>query len=323
MHIATSARVSRRRIIAMTAGLSAGLLPCPIPVAPPSVAMAADAPASISRFLPTVREPAPGLDGYTVYRPVDLSAVGAPVPILLWGNGACKTSNHQYWDTLGAVASRGFVVVAFGAAEQVTIKESNTVTPSRMQRALDWVAGRAKSQKGYGRIDPSRIGVFGTSCGGVEALVAGADPRVKAVAGLNTGFFGVGSEGAKQLGGFSVAEIAKLHAPLLLVGGGPSDVAYPQTHSNYEASHVKTVLIENPAGSHSGFWAGLRYRLSADGKTTTGSDVDHTITTEAVGAVIRWFDYVLNGNSAEASYFLGRDCGLCKVPGWTVLSKGF
>jgi dienelactone hydrolase len=283
---------------------------------------AASGPA-IDRFLPTLREAAPGLDGFTVYRPVDLAAVGGPVPVLLWGNGACKTSNHQYWDVLGAVASRGFVVVAFGAAEQVTIKESNTVTPARMQRSLDWVTTRAKSQKGYERIDPERLGVFGTSCGGIEALVASADRRVKATAGLNTGFFPAGSTGASRLGGFSVAEMAKLHAPLLLVGGGPSDVAYPQTHSNYDASKVKTVLIENPQGGHSGFWAGLRYSLAADGKTATGSDVDHTITTEAVGAVVRWFDYTLNGNASQASYFLGRDCGLCKVNGWTVQSKNF
>jgi dienelactone hydrolase len=292
-------------------------------VAQPVVAVSAASAASISRFLPTLREAAPGLDGFTVYRPVDLSAAGDAVPVLLWGNGACKSSNHQYWDVLGAVAARGFVVVAFGAAEQVTVKESNTVTPARMQRSLEWVVGRAKTQKGYERIDPRKIGVFGTSCGGIEALLAAADPRVKAVAGLNTGFFPAGSTGSTRLGGFSDAEIAKLHTPLLLLGGGPSDVAYPQTHTNYEASTVKTVLAENPQGGHSGLWAGLRYTLGPDGKTATGSDVDYTITTDAVGAVVRWFDFTLNGNTAEAAYFLGRDCGLCTLPGWTVRSKHF
>ena len=60
--------------------------------------------AAITRFLPTVREAAPGLPNFTVYRPADLTAVGGPVPVLLWANGACKTSNQQYWDVLSGIA---------------------------------------------------------------------------------------------------------------------------------------------------------------------------------------------------------------------------
>ena len=77
--------------------------------------------AAITRFLPTVREAAPGLPNFTVYRPADLTAVGGPVPVLLWANGACKTSNQQYWDVLSGIAARGFVVVAVGAAEDTNV----------------------------------------------------------------------------------------------------------------------------------------------------------------------------------------------------------
>lgn len=279
---------------------------------------------AMSKFLSVVREPAPGLEGYTVYRPADLSAVGGTVPVLLWGNGACKTSNHQYWDILGAIAARGYVVVAYGAAGQVTFRETNTVTPSRMQKSIDWVVAQARSQPGYELVDTTKIGVFGTSCGGLEALVAGADARVKSVAGLNTGFFDAGSATSVAQGGYSVNDIAKLHTPTLFIGGGPSDVAYRQTHSNFNASTVPTVLAENPAGGHSGLWAGLRYTLSTtDNTVATGSTVDYIITEEALEGIVRWFDHTLNGSAVERSYFAGAGCGWCQVTGWTVQTKNF
>ncbi|MEK8026959.1 alpha/beta hydrolase family protein [Pseudaquabacterium rugosum] len=287
-------------------------------------ATAADATPAMNRFLPVVREAAPGLPGYTVYRPVDLAAVGGTVPVLLWGNGACKTSNHQYWDVLGAIAARGFVVVAYGAADQVVIKETNTVTPARMQASLDWVKNQATSHAGYAQLDTGKIGVFGTSCGGLEALLAGADSRVKAVGALNTGFFAAGSAGSTSTGGYTVANVLDLKAPTLFVGGGPSDVAYAQTHSNYDAATVPVVLAENPAGGHSGLWAGLRYTFAAVGDTTaTGSTVDYTITTQAIETVVRWFDYTLNGVTAQGDHLLGTNCGLCQVSGWTVQSRNF
>jgi hypothetical protein len=279
---------------------------------------------AMSKFLPTLRESAPGLDGYTVYRPADLSAVGGTVPVLLWGNGACKSSNHQYWDILGAISARGYVVVAYGAAGQVTFTESNTVTPSRMQKSLDWVVSQAKSKPGYELIDTSKIGVFGTSCGGLEALLAAADSRVKTVVGMNTGFFDAGSAGSVSTGGYSVSDISKLHTPTLFVGGGPSDIAFAQTHSNFNASNVPTVMAENPEGGHSGLWAGLRYTLSpTNPAVATGSTVDYIITEESLEGVVRWFDYTLNGNTAERAYFAGTGCGWCQVKGWTVTTKNF
>ncbi|TWI45534.1 endo-1,4-beta-xylanase/hypothetical protein [Pseudomonas duriflava] len=275
-------------------------------------------------FYSVIREAAPGLSGYTVYRPAKLSDVRGQVPVLLWGNGACKSSNHQYWDILGAIAARGYVIVAYGASDQVVIKESNTVTPSRIEKSLDWVRNQANSYPAYANLNPSKIGVFGTSCGGLEALVAGSDSRVKSVAGLNTGFFDSGSEASKNMGGYSVADISKLHTPTLLIGGGPSDVAYKQTHSNYGAANVPIILAENYEGGHSGLWAGLRYSFNSNNSSVaTGSTVDYTITTEALEAVIRWFDFTLKKDQSASSYFLGQNCGLCKVNGWKVQSKNF
>lgn len=246
------------------------------------------------------------------------------MPILLWGNGACKSSNHQYWDVLGAIAARGYIVVAFGAAEQVVVKESNTVTPSRMAASIEWATSQINRQAGYELADPTKLGVFGTSCGGLEALVAGADSRVKSIGALNTGFFDKGSATSISQGGYSVENVANLVAPTLFMGGGASDVAYKQTHTNYDASKVKTVLAENPQGGHSGLWAGLRYTISdSDPAVATGSTVDYTITTESVESLVRWFDWTLNGRTPESEFFLGTNCGLCQKTGWSVQSKNY
>lgn len=279
---------------------------------------------AIEKFFPVIKEAAPGLDGYTIYRPAKLADVGGKVPVLVWLNGACKKSNHQYWDVLGNIAARGFVVVAFGSNSQVVITESNTVTPVRAWDALNWITNKAGSNSGYELINVDKVGTFGTSCGGLEALLGGADPRVKSVAALNTGFFDAGTTSSISMGGYSPANIKNLHSPLLFIGGGPYDVAYKQTHSNYDVSTVPTVLAENYQGGHSGLWAGIRYTYTdATNTIPSTATVDYTITTESINAVVRWFDYTLNDVKSQKSYFLGSDCGLCKVSGWTVQSKNF
>ena len=288
---------------------------------------------AIDKFFPVIREAAPGLDGYTVYRPTDLSAVnsGAKVPVLIWGNGACKLSNHQYWDILGAVSARGFVIVAHGSPAQEATKDPVTTDPAKMTKAMDWLVKSAESNAGYELVDTSKIGVFGTSCGGLEALLAAADSRVKSVGALNTGFpattvvAGTTTAGASLVNvpavTYSRDDLKRLHQPVFWVGGGEGDVAYANRQANYELTSVPTVLAENTAGRHSGLWAGVRYSLTD--LTNNIPSVDYTISTESIEAVVRWFDYTLNGNSTQATHFLGSDCGLCKTSGWTVQSKNF
>ncbi|WP_153111851.1 hypothetical protein [Propionivibrio limicola] len=288
---------------------------------------------AISKFFPVIREAAPGLDGYTVYRPTDLSAVdsGAKVPVLVWGNGACKLSNQQYWDVLGAVSARGFVVVAHGSPSQEATKDPVTTDPAKMTKAMDWLVKTAPSKSGYELVDTSKIGVFGTSCGGLEALLAAADSRVKSVGALNTGFpeatvvAGTTTAGASLVNvpavTYSRNDLKNLHQPVLWLGGGERDVAYANRQANYDLTTVPTVLAENPRGGHSGLWTGFRY--SATDSANVIPTVDYTITTESIEAVVRWFDYTLNGNTSQSTHFLGTDCGLCTTTGWTVKSKNF
>ena len=47
---------------------------------------------AIDRNLPTVTEQPADLPGYNVYRPADLDATGAPLPVIVWANGGCAYS---------------------------------------------------------------------------------------------------------------------------------------------------------------------------------------------------------------------------------------
>jgi hypothetical protein len=148
------------------------------------------------------------------------------------------------------------------------------------------------------------VAVAGHSCGGIEALVAGADPRVRSVLSLDSGFFADGTLG------YGRENLANLHSPVLFLDGGPDDVAFTNSTENFELVTVPAVHATNPAAGHVGFWYGLR-----------GASPDYTLTVEAVTVLVNWLDFTLNGNRTARDYFLGPDCGLCAAPGWTVATR--
>ena len=58
----------------------------------------------------------PGLQAHTVFAPQDLSKFDKknPLPVLVWGNGACTNSPWEHYKFLNEIASYGFIVVATG-----------------------------------------------------------------------------------------------------------------------------------------------------------------------------------------------------------------
>jgi dienelactone hydrolase len=264
-------------------------------------------------FHPVVREPAARTGNYaaayTVYRPADLTEVRGRLPVVVFGNGACRhTSNDELLTVETLLAAHGFVVVAVGGFDQPALTENGTAEPAVITDAITW-ADRENDRRGsalWNRLDTRRIGVTGHSCGGIEALVAGADPRVKSVLSLDSGFFADGTLG------YGRENLGNLHTPTLFVDGGPGDVAYSNSGANYDLATVPAVRATNPAAGHTGFVYGGR-----DGNP------DPSIREEAVRVLVAWFDFTLNGDRAARSFFLGVHCGLCTTPGWTVTSKNF
>ena len=149
----------------------------------------------------------------------------------------------------------------------------------------------------YQRLDLSRVATAGHSCGGLEALVAGADSRVKAVVSLDSGLFADGSFGYQR------SELGKLHSPALFMDGGPSDIAYTNSQENYNLSPVPSVSASHSQAGHTGF--------------ITGSQMS-----EGVTVVVQFLDFTLNGTASARTFILGPG-GLASRPNWTVRSKNF
>lgn len=267
--------------------------------APAGVPAAAAGASLADNNFAVTREAAYGTNNfYTVNRPTDLSAVTFKMPVIAFGNGGCRhESGALEANMLKYVASRGIVVVQEGAVTGSATGVPTGVSPKLLTDAITW-AEKENARTGAplaGKLDLTKVAVSGQSCGGIEALLAGADPRVKAVISVNSGFFANGS-----LGG-TPAELAKLHSPVLFLDGGPSDIATTQSQDNYGRVTVPAVLASQASAGHVGFLIG-----------TYGAD--------AMLALVHFVDYTLNGNTAGRS-FLVDPTGLASKTGWTVKNK--
>lgn len=263
----------------------------------------------------------------TVYRPRDLAAVGK-IPIIAWGNGGCAANGGaSARPFLMQVASAGYLIVApakpgpdpelqpAGAPPPPPAPDRQPggpppppsgaapTTTANLIAAIDW-AIRENSRPGSiykGRLDTKNIAVMGHSCGGLQTIESSLDPRVKTGIVWNSGVL----NGDAPLRGTSVkkADLARLHAPLLYVQGGPTDVAYPNAMDDYARISVVPVMMAEIQVGHGG-----TFRQANGGEYAR------------VGTA--WLDWKLKGDRQAARLFTGKDCGLCTDARWKVSRKG-
>ena len=300
----------RRRRSALVTALAAAVLLATVAAAGPVAEAAGEhrsGAAAVERHYPVMREAAQGAPQYTVYRPV---GARGRLPLVVWGNGACNhTSDVEFIASLSLLASHGFVVVAEGYyAGAPSTGVPTGVQPSLLTGAIDWAQQAAKDRHSglRNKIDPRKIAVAGQSCGGLEALVAGADPRVDAVLSLNSGFF------PTPIFGYDRSELAKLHTPVLFLEGGPTDVAYQNTLDNYALVTVPAIHVSNTDAGHTGLWHNTRNDVA-----------DATITLEADTVLTNYLDFTINGNRRAGAYFLGTDPELGEVAKWSAENRNY
>ncbi len=277
---------------------------------------------------PAIAEARNDAPGYTIYRPAKQPKIR--LPLVLWGNGGCRDNGLSASHFLRNIASHGYVVIANGAPRIETAalavlppvnspprqsadapaslpnRAADQTSVTQMLSAIDWARAVADrpSDPLFRKIDTSRIGALGHSCGGLQALVVAADPRVKAVLIHNSGVF---PDGVNPISGMIVskAELARLHTPVVYFLGGPGDIAYPNGTDDYaRINHVPIAKLNMPVG-HGG-----TFRTGTNGGTVAAASVD-------------WLEWQLRGDKVAARSFVGVNCRLCVVPGWNMERKGW
>jgi S-formylglutathione hydrolase FrmB len=278
------------------------------------------APAGTGPF-PAVAEARADAPGYTIYRPQIMPA--EKLPLVLWGNGACRDNGLSASHFLREIASHGYVVVANGRPrkEQTVLQRIEPVetqapmtprerTPDEtsLQQYLGAIAWAERADKTQGgdlanHIDTTRIAALGHSCGGLQALAAAADPRISAVIAFNSGVYNRPNTG---LSGVHIVkdDLKKLHTPVAYFIGGPADIAFPNASDDVQQIKHVPVFMANLDVGHGG-----TFRLANGGDWAR------------MGTA--WLDWQLKKDVGAAQWFVGKDCGLCTVKAWTIVRKQF
>lgn len=235
----------------------------------------------------------------------DVPPGGIPAQNLPPGGGRAPQAAPPATTPQAPAAPAGQGRGAQGAANLMAGRQSK---PDQMIAVLDWVMTENAREGSIfrGKLDADHLAVMGGSCGGLEAIFAAGDPRVKTFVGMNTGIIRgqrpAGAQGPGMSMPASEADLAKIHTPSLYVIGGPKDVAYPNAEKDFEAIQKVPLFNANIEAGHSGTW--MESRGGAMGEV-----------------VIAWMRWQLQSDKTSARMFQGPDCGLCTDKRWTVKKK--
>ena len=274
-------------------------------------------PATVGRF--EVAEDTETLEGYTVYRPADLSAVSFPLPIVSWVNGGCLRTGGAHVDVLRSIASAGFFVAmagnsthgAVGFLAEMAGSGEPDATWEDQQQAIDLAIAENDDQDSdyYGRLDPSRIAAAGMSCGGGTSVVlATQDERVDTVLSFD--------------GGKDPARTAQLSVPVAWLSAGDQPVEgvgdVDQLGWRSDAETRTLAAYDAVPDTSPAYVAVLEY---ANHSNMT-PDPAHQEQMAEIG--VAWLDLTLNRHPVAKEYILGDPCGFCgPLPIWSTHAKNW
>ena len=295
------------------------------------------------------------LPTHTIFRPKDLSAFGNRVklPILAWGNGGCATSPAAHQNYLSEIASHGFLIVAIGPlpAPGGGRGGGGGDRSNSLLAAVDWaIAQNGDKASAYnGKLDVSKIAVFGHSCGGLQALEVSGDRRISTTLVVNSGILNAGFApggrgnpgGAPGAPGAAGAPGAPGAAPGAAgagapggtpVGGGARGGALPgmpplaKEHLTKLHSPVFYLLGGEKDIAYANGMDDFK-RIDKVPVFLANKDVGHGGTfsqphgSDWAMASVAWLKWQLKGDADAGKLFTGNPPGLAKIAGWTVDKK--
>jgi hypothetical protein len=276
---------------------------------------------------PAMKEESTSLPDHVIYRPAQLDKLGArKLGLYVFGNGGCSNDGASSRLHLLEIASHGYLAIAPGrirtgpgATVPVVAPPASPASaqgggaPPRppatssadLISALEWALKQNTDAKSpyYDKIDPEAVAVSGYSCGGLQALEVAHDPRVRTVVVMNSGIFNPGTAPAIPGMNQQKSLLEALHTPTLYILGGETDIAYANGTDDFKRIDKVPVFLGNvlSVGHRGTYWE------PNGGKAAT--------------AVVAWLDWQLRSDREAARMFVGKECGLCIDPAWSVEKK--
>lgn len=248
----------------------------------------------------------PTLKEHTILVPQDLTPFNAkhPLPVLVWGNGACANSPFEHINFLNEIASHGYIVLATGVIPMTDEWYRGPTSRSEQQiESIDWIIAQNVDPNSpyYNKIDVKNICVAGMSCGGLQTLYNCADPRIKTLMICNSGLFKT-SNANQAVGGMPMPpkdKLKEIHTPIIYILGGKTDIAYENGMDDFHLiQHVPACATNYPVG-HGG-----TYREPHGGEFSV--------------VALAWLNWQLRGDKQAAKMFKGKNCELSKRDKWTI-----
>jgi predicted dienelactone hydrolase len=235
---------------------------------------------------------------FHVYRPMDLSATGEPLPVIVWANGGCFRSDFTWAPLFERWAAGGFVVLALTDGPDGPLAASSVEDHGAL---VDWALAEAsKAGSPFAdKLDTGRIVAAGNSCGGVTALgVAAKDERVAAVFVLS---------GSSALAATDTSVMSAIEAPVgYVVGNEDEDIASPNAFADYEAmaDGVPAMIVSRASGDH----------------ITVSTDT--AVLADVAEIALNWMDLALYGTHEAGDALTSPTvCASCDSGIWTLTSK--
>jgi hypothetical protein len=234
-----------------------------------------------------------GLANHTIWSPTNLASVTKPLPIVVFGNGACSGESTFFGSMLAPLAASGVVVFSNGTPGGSASTNANMLIQSINFAEKENVR---QGSKFFGKLDTKAISAQGQSCGGLQALEAAADPRVGSVIPWNSGFLTGRATG-----------MPKLHQPVAWLNGGSSDIAYSAANTDYAQvpAKIPSVLGSYKNVGHMGLWT------------------DAALAKQTAVVAKNFINAVHYGDATAKAQFVGPNCGLCNGTGWVMKSKNW